>query len=161
MPLTGNRASDRCLYWILEKEHKNEEKWNGSSLVLSPGFWQSGAWESRRAEKTCTGYVTPLTLCSLSPQTKTKIWAVLPTGNRCVGGPGNCRAVYPGALDLGISGSKELADSCSAFARLRALTCAICSVPLDLAMLHVRGEHNSMAEMSFAIMARDSDCTES
>lgn len=100
-----------------------------------------------------------MTLCPLSPQTKTKIWAVLPTGNRCAGRPDDCRAVYPGALDLGISGSEEPADFCSAFARLRALTCAMCSVPLDLAMLCVCGEHNSVAEMSFAVMARDSDCT--
>jgi len=99
---------------------------NGSSLVLSPGFWKSSAWESRRAEETCTDHMTPWTLCPLSPETKTKTWAVLTTGSRCVGRPGHCRSVYPGALDLGISGPEEPADSCRAFARLRALTCAVC-----------------------------------
>lgn len=52
-----------------------------------------------------------------------------------------------------ISVIRGLQDSSSAFASLRALTCAVCSVPLDLAMLCVRGE------MSFTVMAGDSGYT--
>lgn len=41
----------------------------------------------------------------------------------------------------------------SSFATLKALTCAMCNVPLDLEMLCVCGE------MSFTVMAGDSGCT--